>query len=124
MHGRPGHRFQDHYHRATQERQSAAAGRRVVNVVLAGFSLVLAFVLVIFPGPAIPFFFLAGVLLASESLAVARLMDWLELKFRAAWRWGKRRWDRLPHAARVTMKLLAPCASLAGVYFTWHLLRE
>jgi hypothetical protein len=120
LRGRPGARFQDHYRRAKRDR-AAHSGRRLVNIMLAVISLAIAVVLVIFPGPAVPFFLLAGVLLAAESLLIARLMDWLEIKLRAAWKWGKRRWDRLPHSVRVTMKLLAPCVSVACAYFTWTL---
>ena len=39
--------------------------------------------------------------------------DRLELWARAAGRWAKRRWDRLPHAARVTKPLLSLSPSLA-----------
>lgn len=124
MRGRPGHRFQDHYRRATREKQSAAGGRRVMNIVLACLALVVGGALVVFPGPAIPFFLIGGALLASESLVIAKLMDWLELKFRAAWKWGKKRWDRLPHGARVTLKVLMPCFSLTCAFLTWrHFLR-
>ncbi len=121
MRGRAGHRFQDHYWRAKEEKKSPAAGARVINVVLAALALVIAIALVIFPGPAIPFFILAGILLASESLLVARLMDRLEVKFRAVWKWGKKRWDRLPHGARVTLKFLAPCLSLTCAFLSWRL---
>jgi hypothetical protein len=118
LRGRPGARFQEHYRRTRRDR-AAHSGRRLVNLILALISLVIAILLVIFPGPAIPFFTLAGVLLAAESLVIARWMDQLEVKLRALWKWGKRRWDRLPHAVRVTMKLAAPCVSVACAYFTW-----
>jgi hypothetical protein len=123
MRGRAGQRFQDHYWRAKREKQTPAAGKRIVNLVLAVVALIIAVLLVVFPGPAIPFFLIAGVLLASESLLVARLMDWLELRFRATWKWGKKRWDRLPHGARVTLKVLAPCLSLTCAFLTWRFLR-
>jgi hypothetical protein len=122
LHGRPGHRFQDRYHMAKQGKREAAP-QRIANLAMALVALAIAAVLVVFPGPAIPFFLIAGVLLAAESLWIAKLMDWLEVKFRAAWKWGKKRWDRLPHPARVTLKILAPCVSITCAILTWHFLR-
>jgi hypothetical protein len=124
MRGDPGKRFQDHYRRHAREKPGHPGAERFLNYGLAAVSLVIGAVLVVFPGPAIPFFILAGILLASESLTAARVMDWLELRFRAVWKWGKRRWDRLPHRTRVALKLLAPCCSIAAAIFTWRLLHR
>jgi len=45
-------------------------------------------------------------------------MDWLEVKLRAAFAWGRKRWDRLPKRARITLKILAPCLSLTFAYLS------
>jgi uncharacterized membrane protein YbaN (DUF454 family) len=65
--------------------------------------MALLFVLVglffaVFPGPAFPFFILAGALLATQSKTVARWMDALELRARNTLAWLKRRWRRRRHA--------------------------
>jgi hypothetical protein len=123
MRGRPGHRFQDRYRMAKQGKKKSATAQRLANLAIALVALAIAAVLVVFPGPAIPFFLIAGVLLAAESLWIARLMDWLEVKFRAGWKWGKKRWDRLPHPARIALKILAPCVSITCAILTWRFLR-
>jgi hypothetical protein len=121
LRGRPGRRFQDHYYRSAETKQTQGRARRLLNLVLAVVALAIAVVLMVFPGPAVPFFVIAGILLAAESLLIARLMDWLEVKARAASAWLKRRWDRLPHRAQVTLKCVMPCVSICGAYFSWRL---
>lgn len=93
--GRPGERFQRYYERARRDRKSGAAKERVVRVVLATICFAIGLVLVFIPGPAILFFFIGGVLLASESRLAARGLDWSEIKVRAAWQWALGRWQRI-----------------------------
>lgn len=56
--------------------------------------------LTVLPGPAILFFFIAGGLMASESLCVARLLDWGEVRLRRGWDWVQPRWHRLSWPAK------------------------
>lgn len=93
--GRPGERFRRYYEHAKRDRNSGAAKERIVRIVLATVCFAIGLVLVFIPGPAILFFFIGGVLLASESLFAARALDWAEVKARAAWDWGARRWRRM-----------------------------
>lgn len=94
--GTPGRRFQDRYRRAAEARARGGLSR-ILRVSAAAVAIVIGVVLVFLPGPAVVFFFIAGALLASESLHVARALDWTELKLRAVWSWWKR---RRPGAAR------------------------
>lgn len=118
--GRPGRRFQERYER-THCRGAGAPktcgwGTRILMILGAVVCLAIAVVLSVIPGPAIPFFFIAGGLLATESRLVARGMDWAEVKFRALAAWGKRRWGRLPRAARLALVVLG-CACSAGLAY-------
>lgn len=91
---------------------------RILAAILAtGIGVILAFI----PGPAIPFFFLAGALLASESLYLAQLMDWTELRLRALWRWGKRHWDKLPRWSRSVLVGVGVCLSAFTAYASYRL---
>ena len=53
-------------------------------LALAGVLTLVGFVLIFVPGPAFVFLGLAAALLAEESLAVARALDWTEVKIRRA----------------------------------------
>lgn len=121
--GRPGHRFQDHYRRVQRHQADAGPGKRLAMIVAGILCFAIGVVLMIFPGPAIPFFFLAGGLLATESQAVARIMDWSEVHLRNLAAWGKRRWKRLPAAARVVLVAVGMGCSVATAYFSYRLLR-
>lgn len=67
---------------------------RIVTIAVAVVFLAVAAVLSVIPGPAFPFFILAGALLATQSKTVARWMDWLEVRARKLFAWLKRRWHR------------------------------
>jgi hypothetical protein len=97
---------------------------RIVRIVLAVVMFAVGVVLVFIPGPAILFFLLGGALLAAESLVVARAMDWLEVRIRAAWRWGKTRWDRLPLGAKIAIAVAALVLGAAALWGGWMLLRS
>lgn len=120
--GRPGSRFVDRYHRARQDRQRGT-WHRVVLIVAAVVCLVIAAILTVIPGPAIPFYFLGGGLLATESRLIARFMDWTEVQLRKVFAWGKRRWRQLPKVGRVVVLMLGACCSVAAAYLSFHLLR-
>jgi len=123
MRGRPGHRFQDRYERA-KKKQGSSNYRRILNIGLALVLAAVGVVLVFIPGPAVVFFFLAGGLAASESRHVARGMDWLEVHLRAVVVWLRRRWSRIPRGGRAALIGAGACASLAGTYAGWWLVRN
>lgn len=120
--GRPGRRFQERYERARHGNRRATTLQRLALIVAAVLCLAIAVVLSIIPGPAIPFFFVAGGLLATESRYVARLMDWFEVRGRAAVAWGKRKWRAMPSAGRILVVLMGACCSLAVSYVGFRLL--
>jgi hypothetical protein len=120
--GRPGHRFRAHYERSRQSERCGAA-ERLVLVTIAVVLIAIGIVLTVIPGPAIPFFFIAGGLLASESKLVARFMDASEVLIRKIVAWGKRVWRRLPLAGRIGVAVVAVCCSAALSYLGFHLLR-
>lgn len=101
--GIPGRRFQGRYAAAWKSRGDirwSQRGQRVLLLLLALLSIAVAVVLMFIPGPAIPFYFLAGALLASESLVLARLMDWIELRLRVLLKRSRSFWRRSPLWAR------------------------
>jgi hypothetical protein len=119
--GKPGKRFQAHYKHEKQARRSSTG--RLVRLVL-GLALVgVGLVFCVIPGPGLPIVFVGGALLASESLIVARAMDWAELRVRALWRWGKDHWDELPLGGKIAIVALAAVGAAAGLWFMWQLLR-
>lgn len=121
--GRPGHRFQDYYRRSKQSKTKANAMGRVVRISVALVAFTIGCALAVFPGPAIPFFFIAGALLAAESKVMARLMDWIEVRLRTVFDWGKKHWDRLPLAARVVLVMLMMGLSISAAIFSYRFLR-
>lgn len=93
--------------------------RFLVAALAAAIGLVLAFI----PGPAVLFFLLAGALLASEWLWVARALDWLEVRLRRLARLGGRLWRGLPAVGRVVVVVVAATASAASTWGIYHLVR-
>lgn len=120
--GRPGRRFQERYERTRHPSRRATTLQRIVLILAAVLCLAIAVVLSVIPGPAIPFFFVAGGLLATESRHVARLMDWCEVRGRDAVAWGKRQWRAMPSAGRILVVLVGACCSLAVSYLGFRLL--
>jgi hypothetical protein len=121
--GKPGERFRERYARAHRADRPCGAGQRILLFLAAIVCFGIGVVLSIFPGPAIPFFIIAGGLLATESLVIARWMDWGEVQARRLLAWGKTRWRRWPLPAKMGVALLAVCASLALSYTGLRLLR-
>ena len=98
---RPGRRFQDRYESARRTKDGRSLFGRIVRLVLSLVALAVGVVLMFIPGPAIVFFFIAGSLLAAESLAVARLLDWAEVKLRKLATRLHATWRKFPLAGKV-----------------------
>ncbi len=122
--GRPGHRFQDRYQRARKDPHSGGVAQRFVFLGLGLLLLGVGGVLVVIPGPAIPFLFLAGGLLATESRGIARFMDWSEVKLRKIVAWAKRRWKRLPRWVQIILVCLGACGSAASAYLAFRVMHR
>jgi hypothetical protein len=120
---RPGRRFQDRYKRSQESKDSKGVGR-IFRLLLAIAAVGIGIVLTVFPGPAIVFFFLGGSLLASESLAIARFMDWCELKFRAIYKRGQRLWKKMPFVARAAATIVIVSSGIASTYLCYRLMKQ
>ncbi|HET9439005.1 MAG TPA: PGPGW domain-containing protein [Longimicrobiales bacterium] len=101
--GRPGHRFQDHYR---NRHESGGHGLRKALFIGAGALIVAAGIFFLpAPGPGFLIIFLGGGLMAQESLAAARVLDWLELRVRAVANWALRNWQQASTPARAAIAL-------------------
>ncbi|HUQ75026.1 MAG TPA: PGPGW domain-containing protein, partial [Burkholderiales bacterium] len=79
--GRPGHRFQDRYQRG---REGAACGTvKKWSLIVGGVFLIVAgIVLLPLPGPGMLVIALGALMMAEESRASAKALDWIEAKTR------------------------------------------
>jgi hypothetical protein len=111
--GKPGRRFVERYEASHRARDRGTVLGRIVRMVIAVLCLAVGVVLMFIPGPAILFYFVAGSLLATESRAIARLLDWIEVKLRKVATWLHARWKRLPTAGKVVVVLLVGAVSAA-----------
>jgi hypothetical protein len=121
--GRAGQRFQDRYTAAKKSRQDASWGQRGLRVLWLAVALIalgIAVLLMFLPGPAVLFYFLAGTLLARESLYVARLLDWIEVQLRALWKRGLPLWKKTPVWGRVLLAGFVLGLSAASTYISYH----
>lgn len=124
--GQPGERFKARYSAAKKDRAGASFGKQISRVIRFGFALVSAaigVILVFIPGPAILFFLIAGSLLASESLVIARFLDWGELRLRAGVSWLQRHWKRLHLIGKITVTALAMSLSGGCAYAAYRLMQ-
>jgi len=124
MRGQPGRRFKERYVAAKESRADASwaqRGRRVLRILAAMLATGIGVIFAFIPGPATPFFFLAGALLASESLYLARLMDWGEVRLRRLWGWGKHHWGQTPAWRRAVLVTLGLCLSATSTYLSYRL---
>lgn len=119
--GRPGRRFTEHYERARRAGKGNGALGRIVLLLLGLVALAIALVLSVFPGPAILFFLIAGALLAVQSRALSRLMDWLEVRLRRIARRAAGIWRRFPVAAKAGLLIAAAAvsATMAWIGYRW-----
>jgi hypothetical protein len=97
----PGRRFQESYAASRRHPDHGTFVRRAVRVGLAVIAMAIGVVLIFLPGPAVLFFAITGALLATESLTVARMLDWVELRLRAVAHWLVRRWRAMSGLQRV-----------------------
>jgi hypothetical protein len=92
---KPGERFQDMHERHGRAGHRAAGVRRYLLIGL-GVVLSLAGVLLLpVPGPGSLVIFVGVLMIARESLIVARMLDRLELMLRPAFLRVRRHWRRL-----------------------------
>lgn len=122
--GRPGRRFKDHYAHKRQAKKRRRSRAGIWRILLGVISVVVGLVLCVIPGPGLPFIFVGGGLLATESLVVARVMDWFELRVRAVARWALGYWKKWPLWVRIIVGALFVSGSIASIYgFYWFMHR-
>lgn len=122
--GKPGHRFQAMHERTKRSGRRKNTAGRALRISAAIVAFTIGVVLVVIPGPAIPFFFVAGGLLATESRWVARGMDCLEVRGREIFRWAARRWHRLGMPARIALIGLAVAGSILSAVVVYRFIRD
>jgi uncharacterized protein (TIGR02611 family) len=120
--GRPGQRFQDHYRHEKEAKSGRSSSGRIWRLILGLAAVIVGAVLCVIPGPGLPFIFLGGGLLAAESLIVARVMDWLELRVRAVWRWARRYWTKMNGWQRAGVIVVGLTLGAGSTYFFYRLM--
>jgi uncharacterized protein (TIGR02611 family) len=116
--GKPGHRFQDHYHHR-QEKQGHLTKR--VLLIFLGAALALgSLFLAPLPGPGFATVFLGLAILAGEVLTAARLLDWAEVRLR---RFAWFVWElwRASVVGKISIVLVSAIC-VAGLLYTTYLL--
>jgi len=97
---RPGRRFRDRHDRRRKHRANRPWWSRPLNLIGGVVCLAVGAVLAVAPGPAVVFFFLAGILFANESRTTARVLDWIDVRVAPLVAWVGRKWRRLSPRSR------------------------
>jgi hypothetical protein len=114
----PGHRFQTRYHSHRRRREKGETPKWVGLLNRAGgpVLIVAGFLFVPTPGPSYIIIVIGLWMVAGEWLAMARLLDRVEVRFNKVGRRAKDAWAHSPEAARVLVVLGATIALLYGIY--------
>jgi uncharacterized protein (TIGR02611 family) len=118
---KPGHRFQDRYHRNPQGSHGWLRFRLIFNVVVGVALVLVGFFMVVAPGPGWLTVFLGLALLASELLLLARFLDWVELRSRKLARLAGDTWVSLSTAGKVLVVLLILICVATSGYGAYYL---
>lgn len=92
--GSPGHRFKDRYERIQERREEKPALLRWLKPMIALAIVGVGVVFCITPGPGIPLILVGAMLLAEHSLALARMLDWLEVRARKVFERARSSWRK------------------------------
>ncbi|HUR56959.1 MAG TPA: PGPGW domain-containing protein [Opitutaceae bacterium] len=122
--GRPGHRFQDYYKREHRAHRRHRSRGRIWRLVIGILSILVGIILCVIPGPGLPFIFIGGGLLATESLFVARIMDWLEVRAQAVRRWAMRHWKAMPLWGRIIVGVIFVSGSVGSMVLFYRLMHS
>ena len=120
--GTPGHRFRDRYYRNQKDPKKHWTGR-IVRFVLAAALFTCAVALTVIPGPATPLFFVAGALIATDWLWMAKVMDRVEVFLRKIFKPIGKFWLKLPVYGRVLLALVTTTISITASITVYHLIR-
>lgn len=119
--GKPGDRFEKRYRAEQRSRNGRTWAGRIVRWTIAAAALAIGIVLVFIPGPAVLFFLLAGTLLASDSLILARTLDWCEVRIRTIAARLHRIWVHLSMAGKIAVAAAGAALSAASTYGCYRL---
>ncbi|MDB6167411.1 MAG: hypothetical protein JWM88_275 [Verrucomicrobia bacterium] len=118
LHGAPGRRFRESY--AAARKKPPPLWQRLFCFGLALVAFVLGLAFAILPGPASIFFVVSGALLAAESLALARFLDWGEMRLRVLAHWANAHWKRLGRLGRAAVIVLGTMGSVTMTVLVWR----
>jgi hypothetical protein len=107
----PGQRFQQQFKRRHEVARTPLQKALVVGggVLLTGIGIFLFFL----PGPGVLFVLLGAVLIAQQSVTVARGLDWTEIRLRKLLAQGFGAWRRFSAALKILLVGLAVVAAAA-----------
>jgi hypothetical protein len=113
---KPGHRFRDRYRRRRSVQGRVALQK--VLLIIAGILIgVASLLLAPLPGPGWGTFLLGLVIIAGESLILARFLDRAEVKLRGPARRAKVVWKSLPAVIRLLISIAIPvCGAVLGLW--------
>jgi hypothetical protein len=121
-HGEPGQRFKDRYHFSQRRNRSRITFWRVFNIG-AGSGIALGgLLMVIAPGPGWLAIFLGLGMLSGELLAVARILDKIEVQLRKLIRWLREAWNNTPVVGKALILLAILTVVAASVYGAYDFL--
>jgi len=119
--GTPGHRFRDRYYRNQKDPKNHWTGL-ILRFVLAAVIFTAALALTVIPGPATPLFFIAGALIATDWLWMAKVMDHIEVWLRKVFKPIGKFWLRLPVYGRVLLAITTTTISIATSITVYRLM--
>ncbi len=118
---KPGHRFQDRYHRRQESEHGWRDPGKLIYLV-GGFIIAVGSLLLgVLPGPGTLTFFVGLGMIAGEFRPVARLLDWAEVRVRKLGRWVKDTW-RSSAAGKALIVAVAAICVAALLYVAYLLL--
>lgn len=116
--GTPGKRFQERY-----ERRQKKGGGTLAKVFYVGGGIVVLAAGLFFlpaPGPGFLILFLGAGMIAQESLAAARVLDWIEPRIRAVLRWARDVWNRSSMPVKALLVLVAAALAAGAAYVAYR----
>ena len=117
--GKPGKRFQDHYHHSHESR--GHIGRKLL--FLGGGALIVAAGIFFLPapGPGFVIIFLGGGMMAQESETAAKVLDWSELRVRAVMKWALGVWNHASTPARAAIAFFGLVVAAGAGYAAYQI---
>lgn len=107
----PGRRFQEYFERRRQARPGATWQYFLIGIGI--LIMAVGVLLLALPGPGMIVIIVGAIILARESLAAARILDWSELRLRSLIS-RCTRWWRLASPSQRAMLLIAALALLGA----------